>query len=486
MSPSAKTSKAKGLDNNLNGTTAIMMDDYNGGEWRPRYWTIACVGTVHLLCAAIILTATPTPMPPPVLNSVDVVTFSDGQRTRTDAPSAPVDLAQDRPDTPPPLITPQNRTIRDIGPQPIDKSQRVTLPEDAVPRAADALSVQDTPPFPPPVPANQTIPAPSPLPLPTSRAVPEPEPVPTRQPSQPLDPVPDMTPTPQSVQLKSKQFPPALEQPAANPLVIGAEKLKLKQAPALKPVRATNVPAPSPLPKSNPTPAPPPATTDRPVAPLNLPKSATQLPNVQLPRVNAPDLRLPDVQADTEIGNPASPTTGVTSVSAPAGQGANGRPTSPQSSNGAGANGAAGSNGAASPLSGTAVGGGNSGAATVGSGAGAGAGAGGPSGVLPRRPGGASVREAFPRGNSGTIIGKMDKTYDCSRLNRERDARCPNWDPIEGRNSQGLGGFEVPVPKGLPKLRNPIGTNPLPLCPRGTPGSQFGLSCLPSNDGPVP
>lgn len=94
------------------------------------------------------------------------------------------------------------------------------------------------------------------------------------------------------------------------------------------------------------------------------------------------------------------------------------------------------------------------------------------------------MRQAFPRGEGNTILDKMDKTYDCSRLNRERDARCPTWDPIEGRNSLGAAAIEVAVPKGLPKLRNPIGTNPLPVCPPGTPGNQMGLSCLPTREGP--
>jgi hypothetical protein len=108
----------------------------------------------------------------------------------------------------------------------------------------------------------------------------------------------------------------------------------------------------------------------------------------------------------------------------------------------------------------------------------------GPTGILPRRPGGASVRQPFPRGDANTVLNRMDRTYDCSRLNRERDERCPNWDPIEGRNAQGPAGFEVPAPKGLPKLRYPAGTNPLPVCPPGTPGNQMGLSCLPTREGP--
>jgi hypothetical protein len=78
----------------------------------------------------------------------------------------------------------------------------------------------------------------------------------------------------------------------------------------------------------------------------------------------------------------------------------------------------------------------------------------------------------------------MNKTFDCSRMGRERDERCPEFSPMEGRNARGAASFEVPVPKGLPQLRNPLGTNPLPVCPPGTPGSQMGLSCLPSREGP--
>jgi hypothetical protein len=485
---------------------------FDTGEWHPRYWTLACVSTFHLILAATILTTAPKPPMPQIFNAVDVVTFPDGTTAvdQSQLPSEPVDLTQ--PKTPPVLPKPKVQIDPKFGPKATDK--RVKSPPLPVP-------TPQAPTLPVPIPSEpitQTeapVVAPKPIPLaPAQRSLPVPAteavPTPAPRPAQ-MTPV---LPTPAPVEMRATPVGPSLIQPTADPLKIDAQKLKTNQAPAIKPIGVREIPLPAPVPPSpvspspiSPSPAspsvapvaaplpklqpaapsvrtpspPPPAFVAPAPSPLAPSRNAPALPKVQVPRVSAADLRVPEVQAPSAGGPAASsapPSTGVTSLSPPSSGAQTGGGGLPRPSGGGGAPSSGGAAGGPSGAAGSNTGAlGSSGGANTGT-------AGGPTGVLPRRPGGASVREAFPRGDTSTVLGRMDKTYDCSRLNRERDARCPEWDPIEGRNSRGAAGFEVAVPKGLPKLRNPIGTNPLPICPPGTPGSQFGLSCLPTREGP--
>jgi hypothetical protein len=446
---------------------------------------------------------TPPPALPPVLNSVDVVTFPDGVATPAPTPqeTPPVQRLPTLPTEQ--VAAPKAPLVPKLGPKPTDRRTPATLspepapipvpiPVPATPQVAKADTV-------PPRPAIRPLPIPAPTPTQTTQAVPVPRPVPV-----PV-PVPAQVQEPISVQVPVLAFNPVpitiepappsqtLAQPAAEPLNIRGSQLKLRQAATLKPVRPLEVAAPlapTPVPSPQATPPttfarppspPPPAFVAPKTAPLTIPRAKAPLPKVQVPRIAATDLRLPEVQVSGESAAPPAAPSGVTSVSgglpSSGGSGARSNP----SPSGLAPSGS-GSSGGPAGQSGT-TGGGNSTAAS-GTPNGSNSGASGPTGILPRRPGGASVRQPFPTGDNYTLVGKMDKIYDCSRLNRERDARCPNWDPIEGRNSQGAASMAVPEPKGLPKLRNPIGTNPLPLCPPGTPGNQMGLSCLPSREGP--
>lgn len=498
----------------MSGADRSVVEVLDEGAWRPSYWTLAFVGTFHLLFAATLLTAIPPPLPPPALNVVDVVTFPDGTSTpvQQTADTPPVELKQTTPDQE--IVVPKIEFDPRLGPKPTDRrvpDQPTPKPE-AVPRQPKVAPVSEVPEVPKSIaPIPETPPDPAPLPVAKPVPVPVQKPVPLPAAPSPAVPIIPNLALPEPVTIKRAPSSPVLIQSTITPLDIGSAKLKLKQAPALKPLAelklkdpAAPVANPSPSPSQPPAPqaapvrtqqaappAAPPAAPEPKIAPQIMLRASKTLPKVQVPRITAADLRALEIPAAGEAtqteqsarpsgtnGLGAPSTTGVTSLS--------GTPNSGGGRSGGGVLPAA-SGSAAGGGSGASGGGASSGGAIDGNattGGTAGASGGGPTGILPRRPGGASVRQAFPRGDDTTVLGRMDKTYDCSRLNRERDARCPNWDPIEGRNSLGAAAIEVPVPKGLPKLRNSIGTNPLPVCPPGTPGNQMGLSCLPTREGP--
>ena len=477
------------------------------GDWHPRYWTIACVGTVHLFFAAAVLTSVQPPVPPPTINVVDIVTFPNARPQDSNAP--PVELKrEDALARPKPIIDPR------FGPKPTDRrvpplsEPQLSNPKLEAPNDPEPLLLPPAQPiaqFTPPEPLSVPVVAPKPvivppLPAPLLKTSP--------QPAQVSDPIPE--PSVEVVPLRTAPSAPSLTQPPADPLSISGAKLKLKQAQTIKPIEtpklappATPVatpPAPTPSPvlpavatpsvatvqpaAARPLSPPPPFTSPAP-APLTINRSQAPLPKVQVPRIRATDLRLPDDQIPPAVGAPAMSanppaTSGVTSLSpTPSGSGQSG-----SGANSPAASGPSGQAGASSSGSGGTQGGQPAGGGPPLGQVGGGGGTSGPTGILPRRPGGPAVRQPFPRGEGNTLLNRMDKTYDCSRINRERDARCPDWGPIEGRNGRPTSSFEVPVPKGLPTLRNPFGTNPLPPCPPGTPGSQMGLSCLPTREGP--
>lgn len=98
------------------------------------------------------------------------------------------------------------------------------------------------------------------------------------------------------------------------------------------------------------------------------------------------------------------------------------------------------------------------------------------SGVLPRQPRGAVPSQGVFNNNgaSGGLAG-MRRIGECAELNRERSDRCPDWNPLEPNRRQNIA---QPIPKGVVSRTPPA--DPLPLCPPGTPHSNFGITCLPS------
>lgn len=100
----------------------------------------------------------------------------------------------------------------------------------------------------------------------------------------------------------------------------------------------------------------------------------------------------------------------------------------------------------------------------------------GGSAPLPRQPRGpVPGRNVFENGEASGGLAGMRRIGECAEINRERSDRCPDWNPLEpGRRNK----VDVPVPKSVIPRKTP--TDPLPLCPPGTPHSNFGITCLPS------
>ncbi|WP_240006711.1 hypothetical protein [Pseudaquidulcibacter saccharophilus] len=98
-------------------------------------------------------------------------------------------------------------------------------------------------------------------------------------------------------------------------------------------------------------------------------------------------------------------------------------------------------------------------------------------GVLPNAPKSYGGRNVFEENENGSLLARMGRTADCASLNRQRDEKCPNWEPLDGH----LGGKIAP--KVQPQYKAPpTHVDPLPVCPPGTPKSNFGLSCLPAKN----
>jgi hypothetical protein len=481
--------------------------------WHPRYWTLACVATFHLIFAATILTIAPEPTLPPTRNVVEIVTLPNNEArarqtsvpVQNEAPQAELKQSQPDPILPIPEIKlPAKPEVRP------EEKRSPPAPKEPILATTEKPLVVLPPPTPKPLqqPEEQEQ-APKPFPVPpTSLNQPASiaEPLPT--------PLPVEMPKLETVAIQATPFKPSLTQPDAQPLSIAASKLQLKQAPALKTLKPLELPTPPQLqapPRQEkpattastlPVPTPQPVPVARPpsrltpefvapkTAPLSISRPKALLPLVQVPRVAAADLRLPEVQSlptATTAAASSGVAAGVTSVfgGLPSRTDQGTQPPATRAgsivSGSAAANGQTGSDGRTQESSTSLNNQGGADGSTT---------AAGRSGVLPRRPGGASVRQPFPTSDGNTVVERMNKTFDCSRLNRDRDARCPNWDPIEGRNSAGAGAgagaasLPVPAPKGLPTPHYPVGTNPLPTCPPGTPGNQRGLSCLPAREGP--
>lgn len=441
------------------------------GPSRPHFWTIATVGTVHLVLSALLLTTTGPIIEPNLLENVEIVTLPQStQRLDPTREQVPVETQ----------IPPEPATSP---PEPVQ--QNMASPAETPPPPPVAA----TPP-PPPAPTRQAAPEVAKAPPVLSQANEsrsEPTPVPVEEAAPiPFKPIP--APLPKPVTLRPAS--PTLIQPTPQALELKGQRLKTVTAPSVQAPQNLVVPdaveedepppyQPAPLPSLAPAAAPnlrtlpnrPITATPTQAAPLDLPKSKVALPKVQVPQIKASDLRVPEAQAvaASAAGNAA------------AAGGTSGGGTSAQASAQAGAS------GGVTSLGGNFAGGGAS--APAGGGAGqagmpTAAGGGGASGVLPRRPGGAGVKTEFPTGVGGSLLSKMARTTECAQINRDRDGKCPDWDPIEGRSPRLAKPMPVPVPKDAAPGRYPLGTNPLPLCQPGTPQAQFGLSCLPRDDGP--
>ena len=439
------------------------------GHSRPHFWTIATVGTVHLILSAVLLTSTGPLLEPDFLDNVEIVTLPQTADTQTKAP-APTEP------TPAPVV-------------PMAEPPAETLPAPPPPIEALVPPPTLTPPIPPPpAPTKQVAPdvpkAPPVLSQANNRKA-DVAPAPMEE-AAPIPFKPIAAPLPKPVTLRPAS--PILTQPTPEALQLKGQRLKAATAPAVQATPNLQVPdavedeepppyQPSPLPTLAPAAAPnlrtlpnrPITATPTQAAPLALPKSQVVLPKVQVPQINAADLRVPEEQAVASASGGNAAAAGGTS-----GGGATSQ---------ANAQSGVGTSGGVTSLGGSLAGGGASPSSGGGGQAGSQASA-GSSGALPRRPGGAGVKTEFPTGVGGTLLSKMARTGECAQINRDRDGKCPDWDPIDGRSPRLAKPMPVAVPKDAAPGRYPLGSNPLPLCKPGTPQAQFGLSCLPRDDGP--
>ncbi|MFN7497185.1 MAG: hypothetical protein ACK5SF_07230 [Hyphomonadaceae bacterium] len=443
------------------------------GHSRPHFWTIATVGTVHLVLSALLLTSTGPILESNFLDNVEIVTLPQS----SDATQAPVPVQP----TPAPAIPSSAPPEQSVEPpleamQPPAPAAEATIPPPVAPPPAPTKQVAPETPKAPPVLAQANNPKPVAAPVPVEEVAPI-----------PFKPI--AAPLPKPVTLRPAA--PTLTQPTPEALQIKGQRLKANTAPTVQANPTLRVPdavkedepapyQPAPLPSLAPAAAPnlrtlpnrPITATPTQAAPLALPKSQIALPKVQVPQIKASDLRVPDEQAvaDASGGNAAA-------AGGSAGGGATSQATAQTGAGTAGGVTSLGGSFAGGGAAPTASGGSSNGGQTA-------AGSGAPTGILPRRPGGAGVKTEFPTGVGGNLLSKMARTGECAQINRQRDGKCPDWDPIDGRNPREQKPIPVAVPKDAAPGRYPLGTNPLPLCKPGTPQAQFGLSCLPRDDGP--
>jgi len=446
------------------------------GHSRPQFWTIATVGTVHLILSAVLLTSTGPLLEPDFLDNVEIVTLPQTANPQTDAPE-PSEL---NPAPAEPIAEP---------PQQFAEPPATAIQAPPTPVEAPAPPPTIAPPIPsPPAPTKQVAPeVPKAPPVLSQANNPKTDVAPaTVEEVAPIPFKPIAAPLPKPVTLRPAS--PILTQPTPDALQVKGQRLKAATAPAVQATPNLQVPEavedeepppyqPSPLPTLAPAATPnlrtlpnrPITATPTQAAPLALPKSQVALPKVQVPQIKAADLRVPEEQAVASASGGNAAAAGGTS----------GGGASSQASAQAGG----GTSGGVTSLGGSLAGGGiaptPSGAGQAGSQAIAGA-----SGALPRRPGGAGVKTEFPTGVGGSLLSKMARTGECAQINRDRDGKCPDWDPIDGRSPRLAKPMPVAVPKDAAPGRYPLGSNPLPLCKPGTPQAQFGLSCLPRDDGP--
>ncbi len=412
----------------------IAITDIGGG--RPPIWTFGAVGTAHVLVSALILSYTSPIILPDFLENVEIVTLKEAAPPGLEAKSAA------RPDVP--------EKVAPALPQ----------PDALAPTEAVQLEAEKTSPIPPVVPVQAPVTAPTQSNVVRAQGVElAQEPVPIPKSVAPLkSQAPEVT---QALPNLSPPLPalrpmapasPVLRQPPPAPLQLQGKALKANADPALP--KAAEIKIPDASVADVPAPTPP--------APLVVPKPQLALPKVQVPRIPKFDVRLPEPAL-------APPPAGAESI---AGAGAKAAANSPASTGASGAIPKANASTGASITTGVP----NQGVAAASTGTGG--------GTLPRRPGGTGVTGVFPSGQGSGLLGRMARTTECAKINRERDSECPDWDPLEGGSPRNAKSFTIAVPKDAAPGRYAIGTNPLPLCPKGTPQAQFGLSCLPRDDGP--
>ncbi|MEY3235093.1 MAG: hypothetical protein RL230_2364, partial [Pseudomonadota bacterium] len=263
------------------------------GHSRPQFWTIATVGTVHLILSAVLLTSTGPLLEPGFLDNVEIVTLPQTADTQTKAP------------------VPTERNPAPVVPMAEPPQQRVEPPAEIIPVPPPPV---EAPIPPPPAPTKQVAPEVPKAPPVLSQAnnlKADVAPAPVEEVA-PIPFKPIAAPLPKPVTLRPAS--PILTQPTPEALQVKGQRLKASSAPAVQAAPNLQVPdmvedeepppyQPSPLPTLAPASAPNLRTLP------NRPITATPaLPKVQVPQIKAADLRVPEepAVANASGGNAAA------------------------------------------------------------------------------------------------------------------------------------------------------------------------------------
>ncbi|GIU67402.1 hypothetical protein [Candidatus Phycosocius spiralis] len=395
------------------------------GDARPPVWTFSAVLTAHIFVSALILHYTSPITIPKFADRIDIVTLED---------VVPL-LPHINPEVPPntaPIMPKPDAVVVPEAAAPVNHNTSPTQPSIAKqphiaePTRSNVIRVPD-------VDSNQ-----QPTPVPKS-VTPLKSPLPGTTPILPKDlPPTDQAIAPLPAKRPNDQPSPMLREPPPASLQIQGKNSTPNATPALP--KAAEVTMTNPIQRE----------VAKSSSPSETPKPQLALPKVQVPRIPQLDRRQPEsaIATPTAEGEKIAPTGAI-------GEG--------QKVNGT--TGATITQGMPNQGADTAL-------------------TGGGGGSLPRRLGGAGVTGIFPSSQNNDILSRMARSGECARINRPRDAKCPDWKPLEATSTRPNKSYSIAVPKDAAPGRYEIGTNPLPLCAKGTPQAQFGLSCLPSMEGP--
>ncbi|MFN5551599.1 MAG: hypothetical protein ACK5BF_01885, partial [Hyphomonadaceae bacterium] len=186
------------------------------GHSRPHFWTIATVGTVHLVLSALLLTSTGPILESNFLDNVEIVTLPQS----SDATQAPVPVQP----TPAPAIPSSAPPEQSVEPpleamQPPAPAAEATIPPPVAPPPAPTKQVAPETPKAPPVLAQANNPKPVAAPVPVEEVAPI-----------PFKPI--AAPLPKPVTLRPAA--PTLTQPTPEALQIKGQRLKANTAPTVQ------------------------------------------------------------------------------------------------------------------------------------------------------------------------------------------------------------------------------------------------------------
>lgn len=459
-------------------------------DWRPSGWTTWGVAAVHVLATLAVLSMPPTRIQLEQGMRVDIVTLDEDENARA----------------------PANNDAT-----PVTSARQSTTPDSLEPEPTKPLTSEDfQPPEAVPVPPVQ-VPAPTP-----EQEQPEPEPEPELEPRiHPAlmpPPIPELQRRTQPVEVERRSLSraePTRIDPVPEVFVQEYEPQEEVLAPdvdltipspqerRLQPRQVARPARPDPVSQTN---------SELQVNPGRTPLQRAAPGTLAGPQGRVAILDPAAENADDDLPAPAPSRQALTrdeqerrDQQAREAAAANAPPSAlPVTPTGELAAGGGGSGTPASAGGGvTALGGGAGASSGAGAGSGSGAGPslpgasggqpeGGPAGgnipangPLPRRPPGPGVRGTFTNDQRGGLLGRMDQDAECRELARDRDRAGELPERCRGSRlyEPGRTGGTI-APRAPPPSNTAAPSNPLPLCPPGTPQGRMGESCLPSTGEP--